>query len=136
MAEPSNDLFSSFMKKQISEKSSKKTLTVKSSKSTCETSNGEQSSDSSKEKNEDKNQEEMTEEEELEEAKKESRNKAAQYDQSDMIKKMIIENIVKYTAVISVLVIVSIGLVKFGPALLGLLNGLIYKILMSALGTH
>lgn len=76
----------------------------------------------------------MTEEEELEDAKKESRNKAAEMDQTDMIKKMIMENIVKYTVVIAVITILAFAVIKLGAAFLAAVNGLVYKILMSALG--
>lgn len=75
----------------------------------------------------------MTEEEELEDAKKASRNKAAQVDQTEMFKKLIMENIVKYTVMITVLVIISLGVIKFGVAFLEMMNGLFYKALMYAL---
>ena len=76
----------------------------------------------------------MSEEEELEDAKKASRNKAAQIDQTEMIKKMIIENVVKYTVLIAVITIFAFGIIKFGAAFLAAINGLVFKALMSALG--
>ena len=76
----------------------------------------------------------MTEEEQLEEAKKASRNKAAERDQTEMLKKLFMENALKYIVVISVIAIFAIGIIKFGPAILAFFNGFLYKILMSALG--
>ena len=78
--------------------------------------------------------EEMTEEEILEDAKKGSKNKAAQYDQTDMIKKLIMENIIKYVVLISVLVVLSIAVIKTGPALMDMLNGFLSKMLFGAIG--
>ena len=75
----------------------------------------------------------MTDEEKLEEAKKESRNKAAKFDQTGMFKKLILQNLVKYTIVIASMVIMAIGIIEFGPALFGMLNGLISKIIFGAL---
>jgi hypothetical protein len=69
----------------------------------------------------------------LEEAKKASRHKAAERNQSEMIKKLFIENIAKYTLLIAAMVIFAIGIIELGPQLLGLLNGLIFKVLMGAL---
>ena len=79
-------------------------------------------------------EEEKAEKEELEEAKKLSRNKAADRDQTEMIKKLIIESIVKYSVLISLLVVTSIAIIKFGPALATSLNGALSKVLMSAIG--
>lgn len=128
----SNDLFSAFMKKQIDEKSKKKGSEIKAStKKKSEKSK----SDSSDQENKDETlEEEMTEEEELEDAKKASRNKAAQTDQTEMIKKMILENIVKYTALIAVITIFAFAVIKFGAAFLAAINGIVFKALMSSIG--
>ncbi len=69
----------------------------------------------------------MSEEEKLEDAKKASRNKAAERDQTEMLKKLLIESAVKYLLVVAVLVIFSLGIIKYGPEVVGLLNGLIFK---------
>jgi len=136
MSEQAKNSLSLFMKKQISEKSSKNNVTknsaakIKNAKSSAkDKKDGEQEKD----ENENPEQEEMTEEEELEEAKKASKNKAAEQDQTEMFKKLILENIVKYTVIIAVMVMFAIGVIEFGPALFELLNGLIFKVLMGAL---
>ncbi len=133
MSEKNKEMLSSLMKKQISEKSSKK---ISAAKSLIAAKNSETASsgDADEKKEDQDSTEEQTEEEILEEAKKASRGKAAEFDQSEMIKKMIIENIVKYTIIISLLVTFAIGLIKFGPAILAFFNGLLYKMMMAALG--
>ena len=73
----------------------------------------------------------MTEEEKLEEAKKESRNKAAVTDQTEMFKKLILESIMKYVLLITLLVVVAIGVIKLGPVLFDMLHGLLFKVLLS-----
>jgi len=119
----------SLMKKQISEKSSKKNSAPKSVNPTQGAAN-----DAAEGEKKDENEEEMTEEEQLEEAKKASKNKSAQYDQTEMIKKLILESGLKYSVIIGVLVLFSIGVIKFGPAILAFFNGLLYKMMMAALG--
>jgi hypothetical protein len=114
MSEKNKEMLSSLMKKQISEKSSKKTSELVAAP------------------NAKKTQEEL-ETEELEEAKKVSKGKAADYDQSEMIKKLILESGLKYTLLILILIIFTIGLIKFGPAIIAFFNGLLYKIIMAAL---
>jgi len=116
---------SEFMKKKISDKSKNKKI----SNITGQKKNNVKANSDDKEKN----QEDLSEEEQLEEAKKASRNKAAQQDQSGMIKKMIIENIIKYTLLTALLVLFAIGLIKFGPAMVKFFNGLLSKILFSAI---
>jgi len=126
---------STFMKKQISEKSSKKNISNKGHNNNSAAANGKDAANA--ENKDEKSQEELTEEEEaekLEEAKKASKSKAAQFDQTDMIKKLLLENVVKYVTIICVLVIASIGVIKFGAAFLAFLNGLLYKVIMSAFG--
>ena len=119
------------MKKQISEKSSKKKIATKISNNPGQQKNN---SDSAKDENENPNQEEMTEEEQLEEAKKASKGKAGEYDQSEMIKKMIIENVTKYTLIIAIFVTLAIGVIKVGPSFFAMISGLFSKLFMSAFG--
>ncbi len=131
MAEKNQQSLSSFMKKQISDKS-KQQAKSKSVKKIADAKNAQKQGEESPDQ-ENPEQEEMTDEEKLEDAKKASRNKAAEFDQSGMIKKMVIEAIAKYTLLIAIVVVVMIGLIQFGPTLLKALNGLISKILMGAL---
>lgn len=132
--EKSQDLFYSFMKKQINSKKNKpeiKNVVKKKAEKTKEKNDAEPESS----EKEDCAEEEMTEDEKLEEAKKESRNKAAQVDQTEMFKKLIMENFVKYAVLTAVLVIFAFAVIKFGSAFLTMINGIVFKALMSALKT-
>jgi hypothetical protein len=113
-----------FMKKQISEKSSKINAEHKLAAS------HHKSHDESKET---RDEEEIIEEEELEEAKKESIKKAAEINQTEMIKKLVLETFVKYAILVAVCVIFAIGLIQFGPAIVEFFNGIIFKALMATL---
>lgn len=131
--EKSQDLFSSFMKKKIaSQKKGAEVKAVVKNKTEKKKDNSDPQSEGADD--DQNNDEEMTEEEELEEAKKESRNKAAETDQTEMFKKLIMENVVKYAVVIAVLLIFAFAVIKFGAAFLAMVNGLIYKVLMGGLG--
>jgi Fe2+ transport system protein B len=118
------ELLASFMKKQASVKLAAKSSASLSIESVRDKKNN---------KEKDKNQEGQEEKEKLEEAKKNSRSKAAQYDQTQMIKKLLIEKSAKYILLIAILVILAISLIKFGPAVLDFFDGLIFKVLMKAL---
>ena len=84
MSEKTKESLSVFMKKQISEKSSKKTLAKKLNAAAAKNLQPGQE----KEKEGESPEDEMTDEEKLEEAKKASRNKAAGQDQTEMLKKL------------------------------------------------
>jgi hypothetical protein len=118
------------MKKQISEKSTKKNFAKKTSPSN---SNKTFDKKNKKGENEPSKEDEISEEEKLENAKKDSRNKAAKINQSSMIKKLILQNLAKFTLIIAVFSVVTIGIIQAAPAMFVFLNGLISKILMSAL---
>ena len=104
------------MKKQIDEKSSKKI--------------SEQKSFEVEKKNSPR--EKMTESEKQKLAREESRENISDQDQ-EVIRKLILKNIIYYTAIITVLVIFAIGVIKIAPALLNFLNGLIYKLFIGSL---
>jgi hypothetical protein len=118
------------MKKQINEKSTKKNLNSKNSplnsKKTLDQKNKKEGGKSSSE-------DEISDEEKLENAKKDSKNKAANFNQSAMIKKLILQNLAKYTLIVAIFSLVTIGIIQSGPAIFGFLSGLISKFLMSAL---
>ncbi len=122
MNNKTKESLSLFMKKQHEEKSIKKIAQKKQ-----DISPSKKDSDEKNDKKENPAEEEMSEEEKLEDAKKASRNKAAERDQTEMLKKLFIENVAKYVLVIAVLVIFSLGIIKYGPEVIGLLNGLIFK---------
>jgi hypothetical protein len=124
MSEQAKKSLLHFMKKQISEKSSKINAEHKLA------GLNHKSLDEPKET---KDEEETTEEEELKEAKKESMNKAAEINQTEMMKKLALETFVKYTILVAVCVIFAIGLMQFGPAVAKFFNGIIFKALMAAL---
>jgi len=133
MSEKNKESLYTLMKKQISEKSSKKNVVKKSPAVLAKEKSAKEKKDGEKE-NENPEEEEMTEEEELEEAKDASKNKASKRDQTEMFKKLILQNLAKYVLLATILVVASIGVIKFGPALFKMLNGLLYKILMGSLG--
>jgi Fe2+ transport system protein B len=123
MSKKTKESLSLFMKKQHEEKAIKKAAVKK-------TSNAPSKKDSDSKNESEKEvsaEEEMSDEEKLEDAKKASRNKAAERDQTEMLKKLLIENVAKYVLVVAVLVIFSLGIIKYGPEVIGLLNGLIFK---------
>jgi Ca2+-dependent lipid-binding protein len=128
MSEQAKKSLLHFMKKQISEKSSKINADHKLAVS-YHKSHDEKHDESKKIKDE----EEITEEEELEEAKKESMNKAAEINQTEMMKKLALETVVKYTILVAVCVIFAIGLIQFSPAIAEFFNGVVFKALMAAL---
>ena len=130
MSEKTKESLSVFMKKQISEKSSKKTLAKKLNAAAAKNLQPGQE----KEKEGESPEDEMTDEEKLEEAKKASRNKAAGQDQTEMLKKLFMENCAKYLLMISMLVVLSIGVIKFGPVMVGALNGLVTKMILGSFG--
>jgi len=132
MPEQNQQLLFSLMKKQIKEDA--KSNKVKKEAAKSKNLQNEASKADAKTVGEgEKDVKEMTEEEVLEDAKKGSKNKAAQYDQTEMIKKLIMENIVKYVVIISVLVVLAIGAIEIGPAFFHMLNGLLSKVLFGAL---
>jgi hypothetical protein len=117
------------MKKQISKKSSKKIVNHSYFKATIKSGDVDKKSKDSENEDVKKREEEL-----LEDAKKESRAKAAEFNNSEMIKKMILENIAKYVAIIFILIIATIGIIEFGSAFLAFLNGFLHGLIMSALG--
>ncbi len=79
-----------------------------------------------------KTEEEIKEEEELDQAKKTSRAKAANFDQSGMVKKIILEALLKYGLMVLFIVILIVITINLGPLIGKLLNGLIFKSLVGA----
>ena len=129
MSKQNQQSLSFFMKKQIKEANNKNQAKKSTAKTLDSTSKNEK-----KEGVEVENGEELTDEEKLEEAKKSSKHRAGQFDQTEMIKKMIIENVVKFTIMIGVLAVLSIAVIKTGPAILKFFNGLIFKAIIGGIG--
>ncbi len=112
-----NDELSAFVKKQFNEKkdtkeSSSKGLFV-----------------SKKDIDQIKSEEELEAEKELEEAKKTSSNKAAQINQTRMMKKIFMEKFMKYLIFISLISILIIAFIKLIPLAGKFLNGLVSRII-------
>jgi hypothetical protein len=128
MTGKSNSALQSFMKKQITEKSTKKNLIEQSI-----ISDKNDKSDDENEKDEEKeklDEEEEKEKKELEDAKQASRLKASQMDQTEMLKKLIVQNAVKLILIIGSMLALAYGIIEVGPKLFSSLNGvLIYSIL-------
>ncbi len=117
------ETFKDFMKKQTSLKSKEA---------------GAQNNIAAIDKNSTKNLEEEKEKattdadkkDKIEEAKKESKNKAANRNQIEMIKRMIIENIIKYVLLISLLILFVIAIIKGTPDLIKILHDIFIKLLI------
>ncbi len=119
MSDKTKESLSVFMKKQISEKSSKKTSPKISSLATTQNLTSEEKGSSI--------ENEMNEEEKLEEAKKNSTNKASQHDQSKMLRRLFLESLAKYLLIAVILIIFTIGIVESGPLLFKFFHELLFK---------
>jgi Flp pilus assembly protein TadB len=80
-----------------------------------------------------KTEKEIKEAEELDEAKKTSKAKSANFDQSGMIKKMVLETLVKYGFMVLFIVILIVAVINLGPFIGNLLHGLIFKTVIGAI---
>jgi Fe2+ transport system protein B len=125
MSKKNKALLSDLMKKQISEKATKKTKQTN-VKATNSSESADEDSDQEVEQGEEKSEEEL-----LEEAKKESSAKAAQYYSLEFIKKMIVENLIKYISMIAILLVAAMAVIKIGPSLMAFLRDLIHNMIMA-----
>ena len=73
--------------------------------------------------------EEMTEEEQLEEAKKSSRKKSENYDQSKMLKKLLIETVLKIVVGSALIIAVVFAVVEFMPIIASFFSGFVIKLI-------
>lgn len=122
MEKENKEILSGFMKKQISQKS------IKESERKSEKKIG---NFKKNQKGEDQDKEELSDKEKLEEAKKESNSKAANYDNSEMLKKLIIETLLRYIVVIGGLIIFAIAIITSAPAIMDFFYGIIRNLLFS-----
>ncbi len=126
MTEKLQESLANFMKKQASSKALKQNDPKK--------SGGSFKKDAAKKIDEATGEEEMSDEEKLEEAKKVSRGKAQNYGpSSEMIKKMFIEYIAKYTLMIVLLVGFAYGVIKLSPAFFEFMHGLFFNLFVGSL---
>lgn len=115
-----------FMVKKMNEKPVKKVAP----ESSIFKSNQEDEKDKAKEKP--KTEEEIKAQEELNEAKKTSKAKASNYNQSEMVKKLVLEAIVKYGSMALFIIFLLVAVINLGPFMGNLLHGLIFKTMMGA----
>lgn len=123
MTGKSNSALQSFMKKQITEKSTKKNLIEQSIFSDKNDKSGDENENEKDEEKEKLNEEEEKEKKELEDAKQASRSKASQMDQTEMLKKLIVQNAVKFILIIGSMLALAYGIIEVGPKLFSSLNG-------------
>jgi len=123
MTAKSTHALATLMKKQITEKNTKKNL-IEQSLFTDNTKEAEEEKDKEKDKDKEKlSEEEEKEKKELEDAKQASRSKASQMDQTEMLKKLIVQNVVKLVLIIGSMLILAYGVIEVGPKLFSSLNG-------------
>ncbi len=117
-----NNKLSSFMQKKFNEKSSKLSNNSKNSANSYKNKQLKQDKNDKNEENDDEKKKA------LEEAKKVSKGKAAQYNQAEVFKKMVIDSAVKVVIVFTVSAIVGIGLIEVVPSFLRLIGGTISNV--------
>lgn len=132
MPTKNSSALASFMKKQIVEKSNKKTLLAQNL-----FANEQQQDQQDQGKEDQKEEQTLTEEEEqekkeLEEAKKASRSKASQADQTEMFKKLLIQNAIKFVVLIGSMLILAYGVIEVGPKIISSLNGAVIKAVVNS----
>ncbi len=99
---------------------------------------GKKDSFSAKKKDKDKDEngnvdEDLSDEEKLEQAKKESNSKMQNVDKVGMIRKLILETIVKYVFMIAILVGFAILVIKAAPLIFAFFHGLISKVIFGSI---
>jgi len=119
MTAKSNNALASFMQKQITEKATKKNL-IEQSIFADKNDNPDNEKDEEKEK---LSEEEEKEKKELEDAKQASRSKASQMDQTEMLKKLIVQNAVKLILLVGSMLVLAYGVIEVGPKIFSSLNG-------------
>ena len=122
MSKHSKDALSKLMKKQMSEKSTKKTII-----SDLEAIKALKKDDDYK-----INNDELSEDELLKKAKMESISKANQHLNLELIKKLILQRIIKYGAIIIGSSLIAIAAITIGPAFLAFLKMIFQYLFMSS----
>jgi hypothetical protein len=131
MTAKSNNALASFMQKQITEKATKKNLIEQSifaDKNDNPDNEKEQEKDEEKEK---LSEEEEKEKKELEDAKQASRSKASQMDQTEMLKKLIVQNAVKLILLVGSMIVLAYGVIEVGPKIFSSLNGALLNVVIN-----
>jgi len=114
------------MKKQITEKSTKTSVI---DKSIFGNNKDNDDKDEAKEevKEEKLSEEEEKEKKEVEQAKLASKMKAAQIDQTEMLKKLVIQNAMKFILIVGTMLGLAYAIIEVGPKMIGSLNGAFLK---------
>lgn len=132
MSTKNSNALASFMKKQIVEKSNKKSLMAQNLFANEQDDNQKEESQDEKKEEQSLTEEEEQEKKELEEAKKASRSKAAQMDQTEMFKKLLIQNAIKFIVLIGSMIILAYGVIEVGPKIISSLNGAVIKAVVNS----
>lgn len=126
MSSKNSNILASFMKKQITEKSTKISVIDQSI-----FGNNKDDKDDKEETKEEAKEEKLSEEEkekkEVEQAKLASKMKAAQMDQTEMLKKLFIQNAMKFILIIGTMLGLAYAVIEVGPKMIGSLNGAFIK---------
>jgi len=122
MANKNGNSLSEFMKKKINEKSTKK-------HSNCNSASKIKKIDDEDEIDE----EEEAQKKKLRVAKNTSNQKAANYNKFEMYKKMIIQCIVGYLALLTAVVVLALACIMIGPAVMGFFQMIISKLVLASI---
>jgi hypothetical protein len=123
MTAKSSNALASFMKKQITEKTTKKNLIEQSLFSDKNDNCDEEKEQEKDEEKEKLSEEEEKEKKELEDARQASRLKASQMDQTEMLKKLVIQTAVKIILIVGSMLVLAYGVIEIGPKIFSSLNG-------------
>ncbi len=123
MTAKTNEALASFMKKQIVEKTTKKNLIEQSIFS----QNNEKDEKEKEQISEKLSEEEEKEQKELADAKLSSKMKVAQMDQTEMLKKLIIQVAVKLILIIGSMIVLAYGVIELAPKIISSLNSALFN---------
>jgi len=111
------------MKKQITEKSTKTSVIDQSIFGNNSKDNDDKDQAKEEVKEEKLSKEEEKEKKEVEQAKLASKMKAAQMDQTEMLKKLVIQNAMKFILIIGTMLGLAYAVIEVGPKMINSLNG-------------
>jgi len=123
MSSKNSNVLASFMKKQITEKSTKTSVIDQSIFGNNSKDNDDKDQAKEEVKEEKLSKEEEKEKKEVEQAKLASKMKAAQMDQTEMLKKLVIQNAMKFILIIGTMLGLAYAVIEVGPKMINSLNG-------------
>ena len=127
MSSKNSNILASFMKKQITEKSIKNSVIDQSLFSNNKDDKNDKEETKKETKEEKLSEEEEKEKKEVEQAKLASKMKASQMDQTEMLKKLFIQNAMKFILIIGTMLGLAYAIIEVGPKMIGSLNGAFLK---------